>query len=103
MCLWRARAIALDSLGLSNKAGIVTGRGGASCKIEQDKCIYRQGSQKCCYYIYSNPNPDSLYNINIFNYYLTTSKYDNSQHLRICYDKRVQYDYASDRVACFPV
>lgn len=30
MCLWRARAIALDSLGLSNRAGMVTGSGGAS-------------------------------------------------------------------------
>lgn len=31
MCLWRARAIALDSLGLSSRAGMVTGSGGASC------------------------------------------------------------------------
>lgn len=30
MCLWRALAIALDSLGLSSKAGMVTGSGGAS-------------------------------------------------------------------------
>ncbi|TNN67917.1 hypothetical protein EYF80_021886 [Liparis tanakae] len=30
MCLWRALAIALDSLGLSSRAGMVTGSGGAS-------------------------------------------------------------------------
>lgn len=30
ICLWRALAIALDSFGLSNRAGMVTGSGGAS-------------------------------------------------------------------------
>lgn len=35
MCLCKALAMALDSLGLSNRAGMVTGSGGASYRPNQ--------------------------------------------------------------------
>lgn len=56
MCLWRALAIALDSFGLSRRAGMVTGRGGASWggwKFRFNAREKSQETEKLRYSVYS--------------------------------------------------